>query len=101
MADEPDDEVDESPAAIAFANFLAALDPGAVERERFTPPSDGERPWSRGDLEMRHAHQYLVADYWRIAARIRRVRADRERHAAAHRRWAQRSAESRAGGNAA
>jgi hypothetical protein len=45
----------------AWANFIASIDPVAVERERMRVHGDldHERPGSRWDHEMRHAHDWL------------------------------------------
>ncbi|WP_242089211.1 hypothetical protein [Curtobacterium sp. DN_7.5] len=48
----------------AWANFIAQLDPAAVEAERFRPPGDDERPGSVTDQRMRTAHAFLASDYW-------------------------------------
>lgn len=48
----------------AWANFVAQLDPAAVEAERYRRPSDDERPGSVSDQRMRTAHAFLAADYW-------------------------------------
>lgn len=45
----------------AWANFIASIDPAALEAERMRVISDleNERPGSRQDHEMRHAHDWL------------------------------------------
>ncbi|WP_065961234.1 hypothetical protein [Curtobacterium sp. UCD-KPL2560] len=50
----------------AWANFVAQLDPAAVEAERMRVHGDldAERPWSRQDHEVRFAHDYVRRDFW-------------------------------------
>jgi hypothetical protein len=50
----------------AWANFVASLDPGALETERMRVHSDldAERPGSRQDHETRFAHDYVRRDFW-------------------------------------
>jgi hypothetical protein len=50
----------------AWANFIAQLDPIALERERMAVHGDldAERPGSRQDHEMRFAHEYVRRDFW-------------------------------------
>lgn len=45
----------------AWANFIASIDPVALERERMRIHGnlEDERPGSRQDHEMRHAHHWL------------------------------------------
>jgi len=45
----------------AWANFIASIDPLALERERMRVHGklEHERPGSRQDHEMRHAHEWL------------------------------------------
>jgi hypothetical protein len=45
----------------AWSNFIASIDPVALEGERMRVISDldNERPGSRQDHEMRHAHDWL------------------------------------------
>lgn len=45
----------------AWANFIASIDPVALERERMRVHGnlEHERPGSRQDHEMRHAHNWL------------------------------------------
>ncbi|QKS15703.1 hypothetical protein HUN59_05250 [Curtobacterium sp. Csp2] len=45
----------------AWANFIASIDPVALERERMRVHGnlEHERPGSRQDHEMRHAHDWL------------------------------------------
>jgi len=52
----------------AWEAFTASLDPVTIESERYRAPGINERPWSRGDLEVRHAHAWVAADYWRRVA---------------------------------
>ena len=71
----------------AWANFIAQLDPAALERERMAVHGDldSERPGSRQDHEMRFAHDYVREDYWARArgdvqtraAELQRADADR------------------------
>lgn len=50
----------------AWANFVAQLDPAALERERMRVHGDldAERPGGRQDHEMRFAHKYVRRDFW-------------------------------------
>lgn len=50
----------------AWSNFVAQLDPAALERERMAVHGDldAERPGSRQDHEMRFAHEYVRRDFW-------------------------------------
>lgn len=50
----------------AWANFIAQLDPEALERERMRVHGDldAERPGSRQDHEIRFAHDYVRQDFW-------------------------------------
>ncbi|MFJ3029847.1 hypothetical protein ACIPEQ_13470 [Curtobacterium sp. NPDC087080] len=48
----------------AWANFVAQLDPAAVEAERYRAPGPEERPGSPTDLRMKAAHEYVATDYW-------------------------------------
>lgn len=50
----------------AWANFIAQLDPAAVEAERYRVLGDldAERPGSRQDHEVRFAHDYVRRDFW-------------------------------------
>lgn len=50
----------------AWANFIAQLDPAALEAERMRVHGDldVERPGSRQDHEMRFAHEYVRRDFW-------------------------------------
>jgi hypothetical protein len=50
----------------AWDNFVASLDPVALQREHAGPGDlEAERPWSREDHEMRFAHDYVRRDFWR------------------------------------
>lgn len=52
----------------AWDNFVASIDPVALQREHAGPGDlDAERPGSREDHEMRFAHNYVRADFWRKA----------------------------------
>ena len=76
----------------AWANFVAQLDPAALERERMAVHGDldAERPGSRQDHEMRFAHEYVRRDFWarmrgEVQSRSAAVqRADADRAIAAH-----------------
>jgi len=52
----------------AWANFIASIDPLALERERMRVHGnlEHERPGSRQDHEMRHAHQWLKQERIRV-----------------------------------
>lgn len=58
----------------AWSAFAASLDPAAVEAERYRAPGPDERPWSRGDLEVRHAHEWVAGDFWRRAGKVAETR---------------------------
>lgn len=53
----------------AWSNFIASIDPVALEGERMRVISDldNERPGSRQDHEMRHAHNWLKQERIRAA----------------------------------
>lgn len=53
----------------AWANFIASIDPVALERERMRVHGnlEHERPGSRQDHEMRHAHEWLKSQRIRDA----------------------------------
>ncbi|WIA95821.1 hypothetical protein [Curtobacterium sp. MCBA15_004] len=53
-------------SADAWDNFIASLDPAAVEAERMRVHGDldQERPGSRADHEMKFAHDYVRNDFW-------------------------------------
>ena len=71
----------------AWTNFIAQLDPAALERERMAVHGDldTERPGSRQDHEMRFAHEYVRRDFWQrmrgevqsLSAAVQRADADR------------------------
>lgn len=71
-----------------WENFVASLDPAAVEAERMRVHGDlnDERPGSRADHEMRRAHDYLAhlasvearTTREQAIARIQEADADRE-----------------------
>jgi hypothetical protein len=50
----------------AWSNFIASINPADLESERMRVHSDldHERPGSRWDHEMRHAHDYCRRDFW-------------------------------------
>lgn len=54
----------------AWANFIASIDPVALEGERMRVISEleHERPGSRQDHEMRHAHEWLKSQRIRDAS---------------------------------
>lgn len=77
----------------AWSNFIASIDPVALERERMRVISDldNERPGSRQDHEMRHAHQWLKQQRVQqsvdedMAGEIRRLQvADADKHIRIH-----------------
>lgn len=49
-----------------WENFIASLNPAAVEQERMRVHGDldQERPGSRADHEMKFAHDYVRHDFW-------------------------------------
>ncbi|WP_336698211.1 hypothetical protein [Curtobacterium sp. USHLN213] len=53
----------------AWANFIASIDPVAIELERMRVHGnlEHERPGSRQDHEMRHAHEWLKQERIRAA----------------------------------
>lgn len=53
----------------AWANFIASIDPVALEQERMRVHGnlEHERPGSRQDYEMRHAHEWLKQERIRAA----------------------------------
>ncbi|MDR6172627.1 hypothetical protein [Curtobacterium sp. SORGH_AS_0776] len=53
----------------AWANFIASIDPVTLERERMRVHGnlEHERPGSRQDHEMRHAHEWLKQERIRDA----------------------------------
>ncbi|WP_065962390.1 hypothetical protein [Curtobacterium sp. UCD-KPL2560] len=63
-----------------WENFVASLDPAAVERERMRTHGDldEERPGSRADHEMRFAHDYVRAERALLEAESEEER--RQRH---------------------
>lgn len=74
----------------AWANFIAQLDPAAVEAERYRVHGnlDAERPGSRQDHEMRFAHDYVRAERALLEAESedeRRARHDDKQNADADR----------------
>lgn len=61
----------------AWGNFVASLDPVALQREHAGPGDlEAERPWSREDHEMRFAHDHVRRDFWR---KVRGELSDAER----------------------
>ena len=74
----------------AWTNFVAQLDPAALERERMVVHGDldAERPGSRQDHEMRFAHEYVrfqVAALQTETTEARRARIGRAQAADAER----------------
>lgn len=63
----------------AWANFIASLDPVALEQERMRVHGnlDAERPGSRQDHEMRFAHDYCREERAARAALTEAERAER------------------------
>lgn len=63
----------------AWANFIAQLDPAALERERMRVHGDldAERPGSRQDHEMRFAHDYVRAERALLEAESEEERQER------------------------
>lgn len=53
----------------AWSNFIASINPAVLESERMRVHGDldHERPGSRQDHEMRHAHEWLKRERIRVA----------------------------------
>lgn len=44
--------------------FIAAINPADVERERYRPPTEHERPHSPEDIRMRSRHHQVVTAFY-------------------------------------
>jgi len=58
------DDTSSQPEEETWDAFIAALNPATLERERYRPPAEHERPHSAEDVRMRSRHHQVVTAFY-------------------------------------